>query len=80
MKHSTFALLVVLLVGLASTAIFAQTGFTVGTATAPPGEKATGFLEVPAGVDTPIADRDIILMGRWTRITVRMLSSAGYPG
>jgi predicted deacylase len=29
----------------------AQNSFTVGTATAAPGQKATGFLEVPAGVD-----------------------------
>src|SRR5262244_3868573 len=28
-----------------------QSSFTVGTATAAPGQKATGFLEVPAGVD-----------------------------
>src|SRR5258706_99188 len=30
---------------------FAQSSFTVGTATAAPGQKATGYLEVPAGVD-----------------------------
>src|ERR1700730_18208963 len=30
---------------------FAQSPFTVGTATAAPGQKATGYLEVPAGVD-----------------------------
>src|SRR5713226_7541767 len=29
----------------------AQTRFAVGTASASPGQKATGFLEVPAGVD-----------------------------
>jgi len=29
----------------------AQTSFTVGTASAAPGQKATGYLEVPAGVD-----------------------------
>ncbi|HKR93770.1 MAG TPA: succinylglutamate desuccinylase, partial [Candidatus Angelobacter sp.] len=29
----------------------AQSNFTVGTATAAPGQKATGILEVPAGVD-----------------------------
>src|SRR5256714_14993601 len=28
-----------------------QSSFTVGTATAAPGQKATGYLEVPAGVD-----------------------------
>src|SRR5216684_1331494 len=30
---------------------FAQSRFTVGTASAAPGQKATGYLEVPAGVD-----------------------------
>src|SRR4030081_1201210 len=30
----------------------AQTSFTVGTATAAPGQKATGYLEVPTGVDS----------------------------
>jgi predicted deacylase len=37
-----------------STAVFAQTNlakFTVGTASAAPGEKVNGFIEVPAGVD-----------------------------
>jgi predicted deacylase len=38
------------LVWLASLAA-AQDKFTVGTASAAPGEKATGFIEVPAGVD-----------------------------
>src|ERR1700719_783292 len=28
-----------------------QTSFAVGTASAAPGQKATGYLEVPAGVD-----------------------------
>ena len=28
-----------------------QTPFAVGTASAAPGQKATGYLEVPAGVD-----------------------------
>ena len=31
--------------------ITAQTSFTVGTASAPPGQKAFGFIEVPAGSD-----------------------------
>ena len=35
----------------AATASAQQSSFTVGTATAAPGQKATGFIEVPAGVD-----------------------------
>jgi predicted deacylase len=44
---SLFAVLV-----LSATAMQAQTGkFTVGTATAGPGQKATGFIDVPAAAD-----------------------------
>jgi predicted deacylase len=42
-----FASLLILL----SDAVVGQAGFTVGTASAAPGEKATGFIEVPAGID-----------------------------
>jgi predicted deacylase len=76
MKHSTFALLVVLLVGLASTAIFAQTGFTVGTATAPPGEKATGFLEVPAGVDAATSIPVVVVRGSKPGPVLALVSGA----
>jgi predicted deacylase len=34
-----------------SVAAHAQSSFTVGTASAAPGQKATGYLEVPAGID-----------------------------
>ncbi len=36
---------------LLATAVHAQATFTVGTATAARGQKATGYIEVPAGVD-----------------------------
>jgi predicted deacylase len=36
---------------LLSTILSAQQSFRIGTATAAPGQKATGYLEVPAGVD-----------------------------
>ena len=39
------------LIALAPVCLPAQSSFTVGTATAAPGQRATGFLEVPAGVD-----------------------------
>lgn len=41
---------VVILLAL-SRALLAGQGFVVGTASAPPGQKAAGYLEVPAGVD-----------------------------
>ena len=46
------AITLALLLALAAAGAAAQTGsFTVGTATAAPGQKATGYLKVPAGVD-----------------------------
>jgi len=47
--HAIFA--TALLTPILCPSSFAQSSFTVGTATAAPGQKATGYLEVPAGVD-----------------------------
>jgi predicted deacylase len=47
-----FPIVLLLLAGLVPRiAVAQQSSFTVGTATAAPGQKATGFIEVPAGVD-----------------------------
>jgi len=58
MKHTRIACLLSL-VSFYSAAVLAQNSFSVGTATAAAGQKATGTLEVPAGVDaaasTPVA-------------------------
>jgi predicted deacylase len=48
MRHTTA---VCLLLSIFSVSLAAQNSFTVGTATAAAGQKATGFIEVPAGVD-----------------------------
>src|ERR1041385_6971863 len=48
MKHIRAACL---FLSVFSAGLLAQSSFTVGTATAQPGQKATGFLEVPAGTD-----------------------------
>ena len=37
--------------------------FSVGTATAAPGKKSTGYLEVPAGVDAPTNIPVIVING-----------------
>ena len=52
-RHLSLPALIALL--LSSLAATAQGSFTVGTATAAPGQKASGFIEVPAGVDAPTA-------------------------
>ena len=44
-------LALVMLIFLFRISVAAQTSFTVGTATAAPGQKSTGYLEVPVGVD-----------------------------
>src|SRR5215470_444072 len=49
MKYRKTALLAMPV--LVASFALAQGSFTVGTATAAPGQKATGFIEVPAGVD-----------------------------
>src|SRR5436853_814069 len=40
---------------------YGQSNFTVGTASAAPGQKATGYLEVPAGVD-PAANIPVVVV------------------
>src|SRR5216683_6957937 len=48
-RHAIFA--AALLTPALCLSSFAQSRFTVGTASAAPGQKAIGYLEVPAGVD-----------------------------
>jgi hypothetical protein len=56
MLRSFSSLLACLLILLFSTlSAYPQRSFTVGTASASPGEKATGYLEVPAGIASSIA-------------------------
>jgi uncharacterized protein len=50
MRYMRF-LNVLMILAAASCPLHAQFRFTVGTASAAPGQKTTGFLEVPAGVD-----------------------------
>ena len=62
MKRSVIALTVLMALAMAGAA--AQTGsFTVGTATAATGEKATGYLKVPAGVDAATEIPVVVVRG-----------------
>jgi predicted deacylase len=57
-----FALLVVVALGSLATSVLGQrASFTVGTATAPAGQKANGYLQVPPGVDAG-ADIPVIVV------------------
>jgi predicted deacylase len=51
MRSRCPVLALALLATVSSDSLRAQSRFTVGTASATPGQKATGYLEVPAGVD-----------------------------
>jgi uncharacterized protein len=51
MKYRWVVILISILLAMRGVAAIAQTAFSVGTANAGPGQKATGFIEVPAGAD-----------------------------
>jgi predicted deacylase len=52
MRYCRSILAISFLIFFFSVSLRAQNKYSVGTATAAPGQKASGFLEVPAGVDT----------------------------
>jgi len=54
----------------------AQSSFTVGTATASPGQKATGYLEVPAGVDPATNIPVVVINGAKPGKTLALVSGA----
>ncbi len=59
-----FPIVLPLFAGLLALAAHAQQrNFTVGTATAAPGQKATGFIEVPAGVDAGTSIPVVVIHG-----------------
>src|SRR6202030_367503 len=55
---------------------FAQSPFTVGTATAAPGQKATGYLEVPAGVDAATGIPVVVVNGAKPGKVLALISGA----
>jgi hypothetical protein len=63
MKNRSAVLALTVLVVLAPLTILAQTSFTVGTATATPGQKATGVLQVPAGSDAATSIPVVVVNG-----------------
>ena len=56
-------LCLLLMITFCSAAVLAQNTFTVGTATAAPGQKATGILEVPAGTDAAMSIPVVVFRG-----------------
>ncbi len=53
-----------------------QTNFTVGTASAAPGQKATGFIEVPAGVDPATRIPVVVVHGAKAGPVLALVSGA----
>src|ERR1700758_2557943 len=65
------------LLGLSVCALAAERPtFTVGTATAAQGHKATGYLDVPAGVDPALRIPVIGLHGAWPGPVLAIVSGA----
>jgi len=75
MKYRWVVSLVLLIVAT-SVGVKAQAGFTVGTATATPGQKATGFLEVPAGVDAATSIPVVVVRGAKPGPVLALVSGA----
>lgn len=65
-----------LVVFFSLTALAQQGSFTVGTATARPGQKATGYIEVPAGVDAATSIPVVVVRGRSPGPVLALVSGA----
>src|SRR5262249_43816991 len=50
--------------------------FTVGTAMASQGHRATGYIEVPAGIDPPLRIPVVVLHGAWPGRCLAIVSGA----
>jgi hypothetical protein len=63
-------------IALCSARLVAQNSFTVGTATAGPGQKATGTLDVPAGVDAATSIPVVVVRGAKPGPVLALVSGA----
>ncbi len=76
MRYSRFRLALALLAFFLSASLRAQNKYSVGTASAAPGQKATGFLEVPAGVDAATNIPVIVVNGAKPGPVLALVSGA----
>jgi predicted deacylase len=65
-----------LLCALLSSSLLSAANVSVGTASAAPGQRATGYIEVPAGVDAATGIPVIVIQGRTPGKTIAMVSGA----
>src|SRR5690348_4227295 len=63
-------------IAFCSAGMLAQNSFTVGTATAGPGQKATGTLDVPAGVDAATSIPVVVVRGAKPGPVLALVSGA----
>jgi predicted deacylase len=69
-------LALVMLIFLFRISVAAQTSFTVGTATAAPGQKSTGYLEVPVGADAGTSIPVVVVNGSKPGKVLALVSGA----
>src|ERR1700741_4088396 len=69
-------LLVIFVWCSAATAFAQRPAFTLGTAIAAPGQKATGYLEVPAGVDAATNIPVVVINGAKPGPVIALVSGA----
>ena len=76
MRYSRFVLAISSLAVFVSVPARAQNKYSVGTASAAPGQKVTGFLEVPAGVDAATSIPVIVVNGAKPGPVLALVSGA----
>jgi uncharacterized protein len=76
MRCICFVCALTLLVSFCVAPLYAQSKYTVGTASAAPGQKATGFLEVPTGVDAATNIPVIVVNGAKPGPVLALVSGA----
>lgn len=76
MNKNSYSLALLLLVLSCLAAFAQQSSFTVGTATASAGQKATGFIEVPAGVDAATSIPVVVVRGSKPGPVLALVSGA----
>ena len=76
MRFTRCILSIALLVPVCSVSLRAQNKYSVGTASATPGQKATGFLEVPAGADAATNIPVIVVNGAKPGPVLALVSGA----
>ncbi len=76
MRNTRAICLLAIFLSAFSSRLLAQNTFTVGTATAGPGQKATGFLEVPAGTDAATSIPVVVFHGAKPGPVLALVSGA----